>query len=638
MPVTPTNIGAAYISLELDDTKLRQGIASVKQKLEQGSTAQTGFISKQYVREFNAIAGAAKQVGGQISTALKIVSAPITAGLGKAVSSLFASKSQAGEEARIKWERLNSKIQEGMTRIGYYVMQSKIFGKDMWGWIEKFSTMLQKVTRDDVQKLVNLLKDAAIAMGAIYTASKGIDLAKTGIKVASMFGGGTGSTTANVVSNLAGGALSGAGGFAGARFNTAGLNIRTALSGIKGPGYSGVYSQDFLPADYSRVLEPGKKIAAIDPKLATVVQRMNDKLAMPITTTSIVKWGAAVLLVIASVTTTMGMIANRMIKGNWNSSMAESTNTGMLAIKSFFKSIFAFVEEFGAIIGQGSAFTNEADMKKLTDRRRQDMWSWIGGGENLDPTVWLKRSERRNIDRTNLENEPSFQNLTIEKRIRQLKLIENMESVNTGFGEATTNFRKKNNMPTKITSDIGNIADDTVISVNKQINIWKKELEASKRFVSELEPLLKRKQELEKNELRRKEDFNEKFDELTARMGMRGAGQKAVIAKAKAVIAKAKELDDKRKENIGKLGYTGQTVGYTDVGKFVTNIQVDMMKQQVEAAKGIMKQQVEAAKGIMEITKENNRVTEDNTATMIDLKETIKKFNDLESLLYQENF
>jgi hypothetical protein len=648
---TPVNIGSAYIAIEMDDTKLRQGIAGIKQKLNDGMKIQDGKLHRQFVKEFNQVANTAKQIGAMINRSLAVISVPATAALGKAFSSFLNSGSKAAKEYNNEWKSVQNTISASMTNIGSYVAQSKIFGKTLIDWLKTFSNVLKKVNQDDVQNLVKLLQAAAVAMVAIKTASTGIDIAKMVVKfsgtqaTSSAIGSGAGSLIGSTIGGVAGGATV-----------AAGLNARTALSGSKGYGYSGVYNT----TQTLNNAMPGQKLASIEPKLAELLTKMREAsiagsgifpriLAMLTSFGSKIKLfftgvGGVVsswALIILGMFSIIGNVSNA-IEGKPIQGPVDSIKKGMSdvfeALKSLWDSIYKFLDKgfwpirdaynhikdivLGVSTGEEAPPGQYVSKGKLNTETYMKRYKEPELYQKTKPEEWAIGEESEFEKKFNERMQKIDMNLRAD--FNKAKRLFSEERNPTG-SQGRQNFNIRMEQLGMIgTEDILNLDNtkttDTIISWENFTKDLRKEFDATNKYLSDLAPLYKKKTDLEREYLESQEDFGRKWEELVATMGMKGATKEQVLAKAEV-------LDQRRKDNLGRMGYTGQSVGYTEAGKFATNLQTEFAKRQ----EGLAKEVLDANRG-------NTKATDDNTRKLDELKSEIKAFNDAVKLMEQGQF
>ena len=202
----PNSAATLYVDVKINSVQIQQELNKTRANLKN----QASLISKDFIKNFNSISNAAVKMGRQVSGVIKAMTAPALAFAGFSVKKLFGSTSLAGREVRSQWEPLKKSIDESMVKIGYYITKSKIFGKTMWEWIEKFGNILRRVTQEDVQKFVKLLSGALTTLLAIKSTVMAIKFTQGTLKALEAIGAiGGGSSLSGLGAGVgAAGALS----------------------------------------------------------------------------------------------------------------------------------------------------------------------------------------------------------------------------------------------------------------------------------------------------------------------------------------------------------------------------------------------------------------------------------------------
>lgn len=701
----PTNIGSAYISIEADDSKFRSQIGNIKSQIAGAGGLKSGALSNSFNREFTFISRAAVQMGRQVSSVLKTITAPVIGALAKTVHSLFTSQSTAGIQAQNKWFELNKVIRSNMVRIGEYVMQSKIFGKTMYEWVEKFSDKLKGIGQKDIQKLINLLEKLAIAFGllkgaeiagrvaqpinrllgrygldsrtaaiiagdvgstmiagqmiggrvssGIGDASKGFNKllekftaeqqetikrrihhgmqpaaaiyrAETfkGVREKIISGSATSATTAeiraakSIMEARAANALAAAGltiaPDAMGRFrNQAGQLARVDQARIRGTQWQGIRTQVGESVVYSGM---GRTPAPAPAGPGVIVGSLSAAGAR--IRTFLAGWGGVATASIASVAAVaswLGIIKDKLSGKELNTSTTENIKTGLGVLLTAVGDVVTFIPNLVAylagqaggggkdwkrnyekmMLGEDYVTENPVDSlptrptsKTLSDWAKANKVTYANETETLE--AWLmdyqEKAKLKKWSKDQDYEEPT------EARKAWFQYYRDMNTAAHEYAASLPELHRQMNQ--KIIDDM----KDTV----ERMSAGTKNIKALNERLYNLDMS---KIEIDRKNAERMSDFNDKFEEMAIVMGMQGAPQEEVIKKAK-------EWDKKRVENLGRLGYSGQSVGYTEAGKFTTGIQVDFQKQQMENAKSML----DLWKGNTRATEENTRAVLENTA------------------------
>jgi len=195
-----------------------KGVERQMDKVNRVVSNSGGLIQKNMLRNFNAVANGAKRMATQISFALKAFSVPALAASTLSVKKLFGSDTRAGGIIRGQFEGVKKSIDEAVVRIGWYITQSKIFGKTMLEWVTKFSEMLNRVTQRDVQAFITNLSRALKLIMEIALFVKSISFAQGFLKaLEGLQRLGLGGAAGSAIGGAAGAAAGGAAGVAGGK-------------------------------------------------------------------------------------------------------------------------------------------------------------------------------------------------------------------------------------------------------------------------------------------------------------------------------------------------------------------------------------------------------------------------------------
>uniref|UniRef100_A0A6M3KXV1 Tail tape measure protein n=1 Tax=viral metagenome TaxID=1070528 RepID=A0A6M3KXV1_9ZZZZ len=156
-------VARGIIEIDVDSSKAQRDMNNLKNVAH----VQSRLISKEFVRGFYIMAESATKMASQVSAAMKLITIPAIGFGTLAVKKTLSAWTETAIEARIKFNELKASINDSMVRIGGYITQSKVFGRTMFEWMDAFSKLLQHVTQDQIQRMVNLISKFVVTLGAL---------------------------------------------------------------------------------------------------------------------------------------------------------------------------------------------------------------------------------------------------------------------------------------------------------------------------------------------------------------------------------------------------------------------------------------------------------------------------------------
>ena len=330
-------IAVANIEIAVNTDSISQQM----QKVRQSVTRNGALLEKNMLRNFIGITNAAKRMASQVQFALKAFTVPSMLVSGIAVKKLFSSDTEAGRLVKSQFEEVNKSVNEAIIRIGYFITQSKIFGKTMLEWLKAFADLLNKVTQRDVQIFLHMLSKALATIVLISTAIKAINFSQGFLKALNLIGATqTGSGAASGLGALLGGVGAG-----GAVFSLD--QIRS--NGPKDPKLRGLmvdaedkrnianWYKKFTPSDPA-IHEVEEEAVAAEKALAqaTVVGLSIGK-KLSVLFKSILKW-SGIFTLVSFAFDFVGGILSKILPVSWG------IKDGLSLLGSLFKFIFNFLE------------------------------------------------------------------------------------------------------------------------------------------------------------------------------------------------------------------------------------------------------------------------------------------------------
>lgn len=531
--------GTLEISVNVNSRQLDSQLSQTHSKLQGFAVKSSNAIKTNHIKAFNAISSGAIMMSRQISAVLKMVSAPLIGVAGKSLHSLFTSQSQAGEEARQKWAGLKSVIDENMTRIGYYVSQSKVFGKNMYEWADSFGKILSKVTQGDIQKLVDYLERIAIALGLIKAASIGIKFAKGATKFDKLFGSEKDLTSEKIVAgDIIGSAVTGR--VAG---KTAAMSLAERQLLSKQILEKALQGRGFNPAQINEAVKGAGLVGA---GAAAGIG------------SSLLVVSAAISAIVGSVVSFIGATHNALQEGKTSASLVGNLKTGLDDVKNVFVGAIKIITDFilflpevlGARLGTKS-INNFMDIPNVIGKLWADRWNPI------DPTAFMSKEERRQLDRGGItENEPSFKNQAILTR-------EELDKIEADFYNSVLDAAEKKSKGLQEVNEL----------------IYEDWAETQTKIFEATQEYNEKKKENDKEFFKDYEEISTKMKKYAKDMGSGDESLGNALKNARDIITQKEKQP---------LGYSGQTLDIKDLGTFSTQIQAQKLDNQAQAAQKLI--------------------------------------------------